>query len=258
MKAKVFCFVVTVSFLAAFSSCKSDDFDFPPYEEHEFITNDVLYEKGSLLKTEYQVFSDSSKQVFAVYDYDSQGRISKVNHSGTAYDIYKYNDKGLLECITAYNEEMIQSQLPFRIVSYQYDINGNKIKEITKYNDTVKGAIYNDVVDYIYENQKLKKTVDYSKGNLISYVVYEYDDSGNVSRERRYGSNDDSFVETTHTYRDGLLVYSITRSGASFMYDSRKIYDKNGHLILKIDNMPPLSSSAHATEFLVTRMYEYI
>jgi hypothetical protein len=66
-------------------------------------------------------------------------------------------------------------------------------------------------------------------------------------------------IITEHTYKEGLFVYSITYSGekTNFMWDSRKIYDKNDNLITTIYNNPGLSSNPTATAFYETRRYEY-
>jgi hypothetical protein len=256
MKTKVFLTAALCLPLSVLLSCSGDSdslYEIPKYDDYEYLTSDVLYSKGSRIKTEYQVFNENIKQVFTEYEYDDKGRISKVNHpTAYVYDIYEYNEKDLLECIISYK---VYNSLPtlYRTVSYLYDTSGNKIKTITDGEDNG----YEDVVIYTYENQKLIKEDSFYKGNLNHHKIYYYNDSGEVSTERLYAPKGDSFSETTHTYENGLLVYSITKSDGVFIYDSKKIYDNNDNLILRIDNCPGLSSAISYEPFLITRLYEY-
>jgi hypothetical protein len=249
MKTVRFIFGLLSLVLLIISGCVSNELN--DGSEYEYRTNDVLYPKNAKLKRILQVFSDNSSNEFARYEYDEQGRILKViSPTSNAYDLYEYNEKGQVIHIVTY---MAGYENPLTYVIYRklvntYDENGNKIKEL------IDGAY----TVYEYENNKLIRSEHYTDDNFDFYRLYEYNALGEMVKEYfNVPDVEGEPVITEHTYNEGLLVYSVTRSEKNFMWDSKKIYDMNDNLIMKIDNIPGLSSMSTATAFYETRRYEY-
>jgi hypothetical protein len=248
--------------LPAIAGCESnglDDGTDDTVYEHEYRTDEVLYPPNSKLKRVLQVYPDDSTNEICNYEYDRSGRISKENSLFGYYGLYEYDAKNQLTAISYFsvNAESTTPPVLNRKHIYKYDKSGNKTREtIERYGESKQS----EYTLYKYKNKKLVRSEHYASERFEFYRLYEYNHSNELIKEYFSVPNvNEEPVTTEHTYKDGLLVYSITYSGSktNLMWDSRKIYDMNDHLIIEINNTPGLSSAIPPTAFYDTRRYEY-
>lgn len=251
------------------TSCKDNEthaISEPPVTDNllaSFRWSAFIYPKNSKLKRIYSVDSQYAfVQTLSEYRYDDFGKIEKIIYSASdnSYDEYKYNTNGQLSSISRY----ISNDLT-QITTFTYDDSGKKIKEETE-NRVEESVFYGlSYTLFKYDNDKLVKTEDYNKGTLRSYKLYEYNDSGELMKEKLFVPDDDSYVTTEHIYAEGLLIYTVTYNEddkeSGFMFDTKRYYDLNDNMTLTIDNMPGLSSlflpNGKQPTFLERRIYEY-
>ncbi|MDR2145465.1 MAG: hypothetical protein LBE91_03270 [Tannerella sp.] len=267
MKTKSFISSAICLILLTVASCKdaSEEMNFDPsWDESTYLTQDVLYPKNARLKR--VILSPNSWG--NVYEYDAEGRIYKILYGPqeeySNYDLYAYDSKGLLANISKYYNDILETETVF-----SYDSQGNKIKEETKNVENGTEMQGNPrTVTYSYDNGKLvlsEEYFQYGNGEISHYFIkYEYNDRDELIMEKLYVDDENDYSATEHFYHDGLLFYSITyykNKESGFMTDSRKIYDLNGNLVKKVDNMPGLSSAIWSDgkqpAFYITTEYEY-
>ena len=239
-------------------SCEKNESDNGSFDFniHDYRVENVLYSKGSKLKRVYQVYSEESKRLQAEYQYDTYGRISRVDFGteSNRFDIYLYNSKGELEEISSYYD----LPNPFKIIVYTYNTEGKKIKEQTKWSAGVTSVEY-DL--FQYNGKKLVRQEHYEEDHQTYYKVFEYE-SDELVREKFFVPGSPDYGTTEHFYDKTLLVYSVSYSNnskADLMGDDKKYYDWNDNLIRKVENIPGLSSSTYypGLTFYVTSEYEY-
>jgi len=254
MKATRCFYVPAVLVLLAAAGCDTNaPMDIPEgfaghteeWDEAFYVTNDVTYPKDSKLKRVIQMNEDNTySQLLEEYEYDNSGRIEKriFPTSDGSYHSYGYNNKGQLSSISKYYDSTLTQR-----IAYEYDGQGNRTKE--QQTDMETGQLTSTTL-YIYdENGKLVKSEHWVEtayaGNTHYIIQYSYNSSGELIAD------------------DGLLYYTVTYSGddkeSGFMFDTKKIYDRNGNLVMTIHDMPGLSSTLpvvgqHSYE---TRRYEY-
>ena len=265
MKNKSFILGAACLVLSLMTSCSNDpgdDMDFASWDASVYLTNDVLYPKNAKLKRVIQ-----SPVWESVYQYDTEGRIGKILYGKEPeylqYDIYAYNENGLLSDISNYYRDILVDKTVF-----SYDDSGNIIKEETKPGDDPEMQGNPRTVNYSYDNGKLVKSEEYFQylnGEISHFFIkYEYNKEGELIREKLYVDDDNDYSTTEYYYHDGLMYYSINYYKdrvSGFNSDSRRTYDLNGNLVKKADNMPFLSSymppDGKQPAFIVTTEYEY-
>ena len=250
---------------------------------HDYRVQNILYAKGSKLKSISYVESTKSMQggiIITQYEYDDQGKISKesqpmykdgtpIFENGTivglfSYSDYLYNNNGLLEKIIYYhsNSNSPTGFLNLRTCIYSYDKNGNKQKEVTEY-PVINQA---DSTLYFYEKNYLVRENKYTYGTfyngstaytgLISYIKYEYDNQGKLVKEINYsGTDDNPNIFIIHNYQNELNVKTefFRYSNNEKQREIRRYYDENDNLIyLESEEL-----SVYSSAMSVTIKYEY-
>lgn len=263
--------VICFAGMAIFSSC----------EKLEMDNNDVLYARGSKLKHISYVESINSKEsgmIITQYEYDEQGRISKVSQpmyengtpmfeNGTivglfSYSEYEYNNEGLLEKIIYYHSNIYEGFINLSTNTYSYNKDGNKRKEVIVYPRAL--PFRTDSTLYYYDNNRLKREDKYEDGyfgtepwrsELITYIEYEYDNQGKLVKETNYSGTDNTPTRfSVHSYQNGLNVKTeIFIRNNEKIREIRRYYDRNDNLIyLESEELSMYSSSTS----YVTK-YEY-
>ena len=168
------------------------------------------------------------------YEYDQRGRIEKVKirpryEDGVLtrmleYELYDYDSEGKLvniEYYYTYKDEYVLDKN--RVFTYSDD--GKKIRE---YVDWANSDWFQYTL-FEYTNKCLTRTENYeiNSDELEDYVLYEYDNSGNIIKETSYNKFDVSRYEIVHTYENGLNV-KTNKYGIRII----KTYDENDNLIL--------------------------
>jgi hypothetical protein len=223
---------------------------------HDYIVQDVMYAKDSKLKQISLVESINSKKgnIITQYEYDEQGRLSKVSQpmyeNGTpmfedgtvvglySYSDYVYNNEGLLEKIIYYHSNLYAGFMNLETYMYSYDKNGNKLKEVIEYPHAIPQRA--DSTLYFYDNNRLKRADIYNGGvyniGLITYIEYEYDQQGNLVKEKNYSGTDNTMYSfSVHSYQNGVNVktevHNCYNGGTEQIREIRRYYDKNDNLI---------------------------
>ena len=258
--------------MALFSGCEKPEID----------DNGIFYAKGSKLKQISYVESVKSKEtgmIIAQYEYDEQGRISKVSQpmyedgtpmfeNGTivgvfSYSDYVYNSKGLLEKIIYYHSNINTSFSNLHTCSYTYDNNGKKHKEVIEYPQMPQNPV--DSTVYFYDNNRMIREDKYEDGyfgsepwrsELVTYIEYEYDNQGKLVKETIYSGTDKKPVQySKHSYQNGLNVKTeiFNINNNEKIREIRRYYDRNDNLIYLESEELSMYSSAMSS---VTK-YEY-
>ena len=227
------------------SSCK---------KENESTVSNVNQKNAKLKRILVYSHSDSDKPVNILeeYEYD-QNRVSKVSFPAyqdgkivgiIKYDLYAYNSKEQLEKITIFNANINSPTGFINLINYSftYSNDGKKEKQYIEY-PQIGSSEY---LLYKYSDDRLVKIEKYGNTNqLESYVVNEYDNSGNLVKETSYEKDNQQYSFTRHLYKNGLNIQSDEFSGKN-MEHSREIfrtYDENKNLIMLESNELSLFSS---------------
>lgn len=219
--------------------------------------NNSVNKNGAKLKRILLYSSIDSKTPISTvseYDYNKEGRISKVTspmyQDGEIvgiikYDLYGYNSQGQLITIENFNAN-INSPTGFinlKNYIYTYSENGKKEKERIEYPQI--GSFEYSL--YKYDKDKLTKIEKYDKSdNLESYIINEYNNSGNLIKESFFGKENQPLSFTLHSYENGQNVQSDVYAGKDMKEHVREIfrtYDKNNNLIILESNELSLYSS---------------
>ena len=275
MNTKSLIAIMMFVFSLILTSCKKNEMD-ESAVIHDYKVQNILYAKGSKLKNISYVESIKSMKggiIITQYEYDGEGRISKVSHpmykdgtpmfeNGTivglfSYSDYLYNDNGLLEKIINYHSNLYEGFINLQTSTYLYDKDGNKLKEVIVYPRAL--PFRTDSTLYHYDNNRLKREDNYSDGyhgkevwnsKLATYIEYEYDSQGILLKETTYWADENTPLRySLHSYQNGVHVktevftyYNII--GKTKLREIRRYYDKNDNLIyLESDELSPLSSS---------------
>ena len=226
----------------------------PEWDDDTYLVSDILYPKNAKLKQISHVESIKSIQggmIITQYEYDEQGRISKVSRpmyeegtfkyeKGTivgliSYSEYVYNDTGLLETIIYYHFSLYVGLENLQTYTYSYDENGNKIKEVIEYPQITQDR--KDITLYYYDNDRLKREEIYNGGvfdkGLITYIEYEYDDQGRLVSETSYLAKNNTFYSINkHSYQNDINVKTeVFNSNNQKTRVIRRYYDANDNLI---------------------------
>lgn len=252
MKPKSFSIVIiSLIFILIYGCQKENDF-FENTTNHTITNQKDAKLKQVLLYASIE--NDVPISILEEYEYDDEGRISKVSSPmyedgeivGTIkYDLYNYNSEGQLIKIEHFNAN-INSPTGFinlRNHIYTYSDDGKKEKEYIEY--PVIGS--SEYLLYKYDKGNLAKIEKYGiDGNLEKYIINEYDNSGNLIKETSFHEDNNPFSYTQHAYKNGLNMQSNVYAGDDMQEHLREIirtYDENNNLVILESNELSLFSS---------------
>lgn len=217
----------------------------------------IINQNGAKLKRVLLYSSIASKDpisIVAEYEYDEKDRISKISspmyHDGKItgtikYDLYEYNSQEQLFKIKNFNANVNSPTGFINLMNYiyTYSDDGKKTKEKIEYPQI--GSF--EYALYKYDKGKLTKIEKYDNSDkLESYIINEYNNSGNMVKESSFGEDNHLFSCTVHTYKNGLNVQSDVFAGPDMKTHVREIfrtYDGNNNLIILESNELSLFSS---------------
>jgi len=230
-----------------FCSCQKENDSF----------DNTINENGARLKRILQYSSIDSKDpisIVAEYEYDKENRISKVSTpmykngeiAGTIkYDLYTYNSQGQLIMIENFNANINSPTGFINLMNYIYTYSDKGKKEKEKIEYPQIGSFEYSL--YKYDGDKLTKIEKYDDSDkLESYIINDYDHSGNLIKETFFGKDNQAISYTKHTYKNGLNVRSDVFAGKDIKEHVREIlrtYDENKNLIILESNELTLYSS---------------
>ncbi|WP_250278723.1 EndoU domain-containing protein [[Clostridium] colinum] len=228
-------------------------------EQYFYDLEDRLNEKidrnGNVIQYGYNMYSNllyrktKDNSVQEIYKYSKEGYLENAISNGMQYN-YTYDIMGRIENKTASGRTLI---------SYEYDKNGNKIKELDITGKVTKFE-YNelDLLKKVSYNENTIATYDYYKNGLIKNInngnltqQYKYDADLNLS-ELEVRHNNDLIVSNVYKYYtngnrktkqmfDSLTRYFYTEIGQlkkvkSEKYEEELFYDKSGNRTSRIVN----------------------
>jgi hypothetical protein len=225
------------------------------------------------------VKSRKGGMVISRYEYDEQGRISKVSQpmyadgtpiyeNGTVTGLFSYTDyvydaNGRLDKMLYYHLNLYAGFQNLETHTFFYDNDGNKRKDVAEYPQAL--PFQTDSVLYYYDKNRLKHEEHYTEGyhgnenwnsKLVDYIEYEYDSQGNLVKETNYSGTDNTpFHFSVHSNQNGLNVKTeiFNHDTGLKVREIRRYFDRNDNLIyLESDELAPYSS---ATSYVVK--YDY-
>ncbi|MBQ9608754.1 MAG: hypothetical protein IJV15_04820 [Lachnospiraceae bacterium] len=225
---------------------------------------------------EVEEYDESQDTDYYTIDVEKKGDIISLNgqpEDTTVKTLKKetvYHSDGSLQEITEYDKNGNEIKNSYYNDSvwfeynhiYEFDQNGNKIKEI-KYNPD--GSIQ-EITEYDFNGNKTKY-IPYNDGSISYSEEYEYDPHGNLTKSVTYNSDgslsyyytyeydNEKMVKSTQHNTDGSILYYYTYeydendneikntcfkadNSTSYMYTYTYEYDKNGNIIKKITSGP--------------------
>ncbi len=206
------------------------------------------------LKQEFLYNTDSQTMIGIIkeYEYNDQGKLSRTSTpmyengsmTGTiSYNLYDYDSYGRLAKITNYNAN-INSPTGFINLSnliYEYSDNGLKTKESVEY----PASGIKEYTNYEYSDGRMSVSKKYANNKLESYILYQYDNAGRLTKELNYASDGQCLSYTIHTYSGSLQVKSdfYTYSNKVLYRSVTRTYDEGNNLInLESKEIVPSSS----------------
>lgn len=173
----------------------------------DWIIESTYDDEGNILS--YKEYDDDTLY-FREYEYDSDKKLTKEtlhsideneNDSITSSVEYIYDsDKNLIE-ETSYGEDGTESMK----TKYEYNDMGDKVSDSIDFYEYADMLGYTNALNkYEYDDQnRLSLSTRYEDGQLVSKLVTEYDDNGNILRETKYDENDS--LESITDYKYMLL-----------------------------------------------------
>lgn len=245
------------------------------------------YDSYGTPRAEYEYFEDGKKK--KEVQYNLEGGVSReIEWNRKGYVVYSadYDIDGNIrdkrEAELDANDEIIKwtfyngdGIVEERVIKYEYDENGNKIKETCEINGD---SFITEYENEYYANGEIKKVIEYvsdyktekiydKNGNEVSNVRYynseivskteaEYDEQGNEIKYIHY--ENDQIVEEREYDKDGNLIreFIAAYDGSIGEYTSyteiKYEYDKNGMQIKTVRY-----ESLEDMEYISECEYEY-
>ena len=139
------------------------------YSSYLYYHKAADYENGDLKKETYTFYNNSGEVEKIEVNLYENGQV--VNES------FYYNHNGKMD---------ETPRLVYRY-KYTYDENENIIKRVNYIGDSEYPS---DYTEYLYENGKIKESINYLYGYKSYKTVYEYDENGNLIKEAFYNVMD--------------------------------------------------------------------
>lgn len=182
---------------------------------------------------------------------DADGNIT------TSY-VYQYNEKGeQIRCErTSIWEDITGTSIRTYIEEYEYDANGNKIKEISYYDgeDTPE-----KIIEYTYDEEgKQLSEKEYENDSIVSLIALTYDSDKNMIKKIFYDENNTLVLTREYTYdSDKNLIEEIgyDEDGAEYMKATYEYNDMGDIVSESFDYSDKLASIYGYTNSL--DKYEY-
>lgn len=189
-----------------------------------------------------------------LYKYDDKGRIDTVFNSlsyknnqiidTSFYDVYSFNSNNELAKISMFvkqvNETVKFTNIQNLIFTYN---NGLRTKELTEF-PIINRYKY---INYSYQHTTLIKSEIYEDWQgLVSSIIYEYNDKGQLIKEITVYPNSDNYDMINHTYTNNLLTkseeYYFIKGVGNKIRERYMEYNSDNLLENKITYEAPFSS----------------
>ncbi|MBR5564719.1 MAG: hypothetical protein IKW08_01000 [Roseburia sp.] len=186
------------------------------YDDEGKVLNYFCYDEG-----------EDIQEIFYTYDNGVLAREEEYINDELEEQIeYIYDESG--KCIRTECTYRLGNEMSTSYTNYEYDVNGNKVKEVTKNSE---GQIKNHYEWIYYDNNNMKSYIQYIAGKTDIGMISNYDINGNLIEVIDYS------YETlgTHTVHENRSVYTydeenrrtsyaVYRDGGEFAYSETKEY----------------------------------
>ncbi len=189
------------------------------YDENHHKLSDTYYDPNHEITSENHFTYDGDLRVKAVYS-------SQYNDYDTVYD-YEYDENG--NCIRELNQYADSVYETLR----EFDENGNLIKV------TYKGPGFERFTIFEYDSKKRNTaTYDYTgeDSDLLYYATIEYDDENHIVTNRNYNMDGEMSYQYVTQYDDAehALLESYESAMYNYSYSVQYTYD-DAYRVIRVD-----------------------
>lgn len=267
-------------------------------DSYSYVNIGLRYSDSSYIELVDEENPDLSRGAYYIYyfsgdiKYDKQNRPIEVNSD---YENAKitYDKKGLLSCVTYYN----QSGTEMSSSTYSYNSNKQLTGVVTKWDKSTEKSTYSynkygkiekyadDYVTITYTYDKYGNmatchtksvygyestyTYTYDKNGLLKKLDYKTDNTWDCYTSE-YTYNGSELVSTTVTSQDGTYTYSnASNDDYNDGFETEYTYDDNGNVIKKVNEYSTTEytydsknrlikkvSNSYGDEFITTYTYD--
>lgn len=114
-------------------------------------------------------------EFLAEFKYDNLNRVNEVKNffpgGQTTIESYVYDEEG----------RIVEKNIENYTTTYTYNSTGKLIEQNVHYFSPSDDYEWNQKTEFIYQNGKINKGIEYSKeGEILHYISYKYDSRGNT------------------------------------------------------------------------------
>lgn len=183
-------------------------------------------ESESIEESEPEVIENEQEQIFV------QTESVTTDANGNVVDsyIYGYNENGeqIRREHTSTRDILGESITATDIEKYEYDTNGNRVKEIFQYD----GSSTDKIIEFTYDDEGKKLTATENADNVSYIIEYEYDSDKKLIRETLHykdeNGNDSIMSSTEYTYDSDKNLIEETRYVEDGTESTKAKYEYNG------------------------------
>lgn len=237
MAKRFLCFALALVLMLSLCACGGKKGgDEPADAEETIVLPPASYDKedGKLYR---EVYYNSNGLKFSsiIYEYDGYGRIASEielgeNDAPVSKSTFEYNDAGQKTAMLNYTAEGPEEYSFAYRVDYEYDENGNLVREQRTENDVIVAIT---VYEYNENGILIKKDQYEGEDFMICSYEYELDENGNAKRCIRHDFIEGVDIENRYTYDSkGNMITDVSCDADGAVQNRMEYdYDENGNEI---------------------------
>ena len=246
MSKRILSLVLALMLIFALCACgsKNKAEDTADAEETTVLPPASYEKEDGKLYREVYYNSNGLKYSTIIHEYDGYGRVASEielgeNDAPVSKCTYEYNDDGLKTAKLGYVAEGPEEYTFAYKVDYEYDENGNLVREQRTENDVIAA-----VTVYTYNDKNVLVKEEQYEGEEFMLCAYEYvlDENGNVEKCIRHDYLEGIDSENRYTYdSNGNVIADVSydadgniQNRIEYNYDEngnevkRSVFDSNG------------------------------
>lgn len=220
-------------------SCEQEDL---PDPAEPIICPSIVYPPNAqLLRSYYGKGDENGNTLIEEYEYDAQGRISKVitpyyengrQNGALQYKTYTYDTNGRLAEIATYSRMKEGNFNKYSVLRYTYTSEGLKETEIQEF--VLAGT--STLKRFHYKDGKIERCEEYAEGKLVETILYEYGPEGKLARETTYYEGKPlryilyAYEATGDATKEKMVEYTVGEIDVP-QREMEKVFDPQGNLL---------------------------